>query len=135
MSRAALAEELTKRINPFIDIPWMGEAMEYRILYPVVLKAVPFIPEEIWPYLTDAADGITDEERAEWEPQILGATVEAFLAVVPEWLQPWFMDRILDMVRPVIAAVFDYAQGLLPGAAEAGSIGRVEDVIGGLPAE
>jgi len=109
-------EELVRRIVPIlnnrIDIlgDWVSEETEAEILTSAVMAVAGQIPMEARPFLVDAADGLTDEERDRYAAVTLDMAVASTLAAVPAWVRGFVEGPARDALKPVIDEVFRFAQ-------------------------
>ena len=111
MSNAQLIDAWTNAINHHIDFPLLSESTEGNLIRPVVEAIVPHIPESMRPFLNDAADGIDDAERAEYEPVLCKAVADYVILTLPVPLRVWTGWVVQQAVGPVVAKLFDIAQG------------------------
>lgn len=113
MLASELVEALVPIINRRIDVPLIGEATEETLIRVPLQAIVPYLPEAIHPYLIEASDGLSDQERQRYEAEIMEEVVEAVTSQTPLLIRPFVGNTIEGIVKPVISAVMDIAQSVV----------------------
>lgn len=96
-------QDMIKRINEELDIPFVSEGMEVIAISWVVDRIYPAIPDWALPILYNSLDGINDEELKNLE-HVLVREVNKRLDIpyVPESLEA-------QLIGPAIGALLSFA--------------------------
>lgn len=97
-------EKMVEGINIHLDIPFISEAGEKRAIEWVVDKVYPFIPDHVLRALYDALDGLSDEEIANIENDLVTLVNSKIdVPMLPEVIEE-------QLLRPVVKALLAYAK-------------------------
>lgn len=99
----AAVDQLVLVLNEQLDLPFVPENQEARVIRWAVNLVIPKIPEWVLPFLVSAADGLTPEDIALHEDNIV-REVNRLVDV------PWTPESMEEMlIRPVVHAILQYA--------------------------
>lgn len=99
----AAVDQLVQVLNDQLDLPFVSEDQEARVIRWAVNLVVPKIPEWVLPFLVSAADGLAPEDIAVHEETIV-QEVNRLVDV------PWTPEGMEEMlIRPVVHAILQYA--------------------------
>ena len=102
----AAIDQLVQVLNDQLDLPFVPESQEERVIRWAVGLVTPNIPEWVLPFLISAADGLTPEDIAVHEDTLV-AEINKLVDV------PWTPENMEELlIRPVVHAILQYA---LPG--------------------
>lgn len=96
----ALATEL----NATLDLPWVPESVEQKWIEWVLARVVTVVPEKIVVFLANAADGLSLEELALAEDEIVKLANKIIdIPMIPEGIEE-------GLIRPVVRQLLTFAQ-------------------------
>lgn len=99
----AVVEDLVQKLNEQLNLPFIPEGQEERVIRWVVNLISPHVPDWVVAFMTSAADGLTMEELKKHEDVIVNE-VNSLLDI------PWMPENLEELlIRPVIHQVLMYA--------------------------
>lgn len=103
MLNEAVVEELVKKLNQELNVPFITEAQEERVIRWLVGLVAPKVPVWVLAFMSSVATGTTVEELKEHEDVIV-AEVNKLVDV------PWTPENIeAALIRPIVHAILEYA--------------------------
>lgn len=96
-------EQMIKKVNEELDLPFVPEGLEEKGIRWVVDKIFPAIPDWALPLLYDSLDGVDETE--------LGSLEDSLVKVVNEKVDLPYVPESLEetLIRPVINALLSFA--------------------------
>jgi len=114
MSRLTLADAidlLVPELNARINIPGIWDETEEAANIRSGLEYImPAMPEEMYPFLVSAADGLTDKETERYLEITLNSAVRTAVAPLPYFAKAFVGTQLHDALEPMARIVFEYAQ-------------------------
>lgn len=103
MLTSVVVDDLVKKLNAQLDIPFVNEAREGAALYWLVERVADKVPNWVLAFMSSAADGLTREEVAKHEDVIVNEINKVLdLPGTPEFIE----DKL---IRFVVKAILEYA--------------------------
>ena len=100
---SVVVDDLVKKLNAQLDIPFVNEAKEGAALYWLVERVSAKVPNWVLALMDSAADGLTREEVAKHEDVI----VDEINKVLDRPGTPEFIED--KLIRFVVKAILEYA--------------------------
>lgn len=103
MLTSVVVDDLVKKLNAQLDIPFVNEAKEGAALYWLVERVSAKVPNWVLAFMDSAADGLTRDEVAKHEDVIVDEINKVLdLPGTPEFIE----DKL---IRFVVKAILEYA--------------------------
>lgn len=100
---SVVVDDLVKKLNDQVDVPFVNEAKEGAALYWLVERVSDKVPNWVLAFMGSAADGLTREEVAKHEDVIVDEINKVLdLPGTPEFIE----DKL---IRFVVKAILEYA--------------------------
>lgn len=99
MTETEFAQTLTDAINLQLDLPFLNEDGERRVIYWAVSKVAEFIPADMRQLFVDASDGLDDEELERLKAFVVSFLNRAIdIPMFPEILEANLFEAVVDAV-------------------------------------
>jgi hypothetical protein len=103
MLTSVVVNDLVKKLNDQLDIPFVNEAKEGAALYWLVERVSQKVPYWVLGFMDSAADGLTRDEVAKHEDIIVDEINKVLdLPGTPEFIEE-------KLIRFVVKAILEYA--------------------------
>ena len=100
---SVVVDDLVKKLNAQLDIPFVNEAKEGAALYWLVDRVAAKVPNWVLAFMDSAADGLTLDEVSKHEDVIVDEINKVLdLPGTPEFIE----DKL---IRFVVKAILEYA--------------------------
>lgn len=96
-------KHISTQINVELNIPWVPEAMEQAWIEWAIAKILAVVPGPVVKFLSDASDGLSDEEIAKYEVTI----TEAANALIDIPYAPEVIEAAL--IKPIVHQLLQFA--------------------------
>jgi hypothetical protein len=103
MLTSVVVDDLVKKLNDQLDVPFVNEAREGAALYWLVERVSEKVPNWVLAFMSSAADGLTRDEVAKHE----GVIVDEINKVLDLPGTPEFVED--KLIRFVVKAILEYA--------------------------